>query len=296
MKIAALDIGGTQIKYCLYDTNRPFHTDIMRSFPTNAKQGAQAVIEGAMQIVEQLAPFDRIGISTAGQVHAETGEILFATDNIPNYTGVQLAHLFTERFHVPTIVENDVNSAILAEVLFGLGSHEGFIIGLTYGTGIGGAIIHHGELFRGHNYAAGEFGHILTHAGGAPCTCGKKGCYEAYASTGALIRSAERAMGETLDGLELMRRHSEPLIAALIDDWVQEVVYGLVTIVHTFNPSFLILGGGIMENAFILEAISKKLVFYVLPGYRGIQVRGTSLGNASGLRGAIYLAQTMRPF
>ncbi len=291
MKIAALDIGGTNIKYCLYDTAEPFSPAILQTAPTNAANGGSSVIKTAMSVVQGLGSFDRIGISTAGQVHPQTGEILFASDNIPNYTGTKLAALFEEKFRVPTVVENDVNAAMLAETLFGLNRKDGFVIGLTYGTGIGGAIIFNGKLYRGSRFAAGEFGHMITHAGGLPCTCGKHGCYEAYASTGALIRTAEKVFHKEIDGSKLVQSYSSPEIKPIIDDWIQEVVYGLVSLVHIFNPYDIILGGGIMENDFILDAISERLVESVLPNFQHVKVRPAQLGNASGLRGAIFLAE-----
>jgi len=293
LKIAALDIGGTNIKYCLYDTEKPFSAELLRSVPTHAQRGAEYVIDHAIRTLEGLEKFDRIGVSTAGQVDPVSGTIIFASDTIRGYTGTQVARIFTEHFNKPTAVENDVNAAILAEVSFGTKNVEGCIIGLAYGTGIGGAIIQDGKLFAGSSNAAAEFGHMITHADGVRCICGQNGCYEAYASAAALIRNAERRFGKPVDGYEIARQRHEPAFKALLEDWYMEVVYGLINLVHIFNPHELILGGGIMENDFIMEAITERLIEKILPSYKHVKVKGARLGNASGLLGAIHLAQTM---
>jgi len=291
MKIAGVDIGGTEIKYCVYDTDEPFSIDIVKRSPTHAEKGGMSVAENAMNLLSDAGHFDRVSISSAGQVNPKTGEIIYANENIPDYTGVQLGTLFSKRYNVPVAVENDVNAAILAEALCGAERLSDFVIGLTYGTGIGGAIVQDGKLFYGSSSSAGEFGHIITHAGGLDCVCGNQGCYEAYASTGALTRMAEKRFGKPLSGREIVSQCKDPGYASLINDWIDEVIYGLVTIVHIFNPRDLILGGGIMENDYIFTSVTKKLLDNIMTSYRNLNVRAAQFGNAAGLRGAIHLAQ-----
>jgi predicted NBD/HSP70 family sugar kinase len=295
MKIAGLDIGGTEVKYCVYDTSMPFSIDIVKRAPTQADKGGMFVVDNAINLLSDAGSFERIGLCSAGQVNPKSGEIIYACDNIPNYTGVRLGKIFSERYNVPVVVENDVNSAILAEALFGSELQGGFVVGLTYGTGIGGAIIQNGRLYYGSSYSAGEFGHTVTHAGGLDCTCGGKGCYEMYASTGALCRMAEIRFNKSLSGRDILARRDIPEYAALIEEWIEEVVYGLFSIVHIFNPSDLILGGGIMEDSFILSSVSARLLDSIMPSYRNMSIWGARLGNAAGLRGALHLALNHAP-
>ncbi|MDR1586989.1 MAG: ROK family protein [Treponema sp.] len=295
MKIAALDIGGTEIKYCLYDTKEPFNAGIVQRTPTNAALGGQEVVQKAIAILESLGEYERIGVCTAGQVQPHTGEILFASDNIPRYTGIKLADILEEKFKVPVIVENDAYAAGLAEAHNGSLAREGFVLVVTYGTGIGGAIIADGKLLRGSSYAAGWFGHIVTHPRGRRCSCGKRGCYEAYASTGALLKAAEKKLGKKTSGNALVHNREEPETSSIIHEWIEEVVYGLVSLVHSFNPRDIIVGGGIMENSCIVDLVKKRLMESILPMYRQVQVQKAKLGNASGLWGAVLLVQSRHP-
>ena len=295
MKIAGVDIGGTKIKYCLYDTDKPFGTDIVKTAPTHADRGGRYVINNILDILAGLGSFDRIGICSTGQIDVDTGKVIYACDNVPDYTGILLSDAFKERFGVPVAVENDVNAAMLAEALFGAGKPDEFIIGVAYGTGIGGAIVCNGKLFHGSSCSAGEFGHTMVHAGGIECTCGNRGCYEAYASTGALCRMALKRFGKPLSGRDITARRGDPEYDALIAEWIEEVVYGLVSIVHIFNPDNLILGGGIMEDKIILDSVKERLLSSVIVSYRNVAVNAAVFGNAAGLRGAIHLARTMEP-
>jgi len=294
LKIAGVDIGGTEIKYCIHDTDKPFAPDTVKSALTHADKGGKAVVENMFSLLDGIGSFDRVGISTTGQINPETGVVIYMCENIPDYTGIRLADEVRARYGVPVVIENDVNAAILAEVMYGAAMSEDFVIGLAYGTGIGGAIFCGRKLFYGSGYSAGEFGHIITHAGGNVCGCGNKGCYEAYASTGALTRMASARFGESLNGREIVARRGDPRYDELISDWTDEVVYGLVSIVHIFNPYKLILGGGIMENEFILSTVSQKLIDSVQPNHKKLAVSAAVLGNAAGLRGAIHLAQILK--
>lgn len=120
------------------------------------------------RILRDFSGFGRIGISTAGQVNPETGCIVYANENLPAYTGCNVKKFFEDRFGVPTAVENDVNAAAIGEAAFGAGQGFSDFLCLTYGTGIGGAIVLNGSVYRGATCSAGEFGHLVTHAGGKP--------------------------------------------------------------------------------------------------------------------------------
>lgn len=135
MRILAFDIGGTEIKYGLCDDN--FNLIQKNSVPTNAHEGGKRIVERIVEIAKTFEGFDRIGISTAGQVDSIKGEIIFATDSIPGYTGTKIKEIVESATGVPVAVENDVNSAAVGEAIFGAAKNCKNFICLTYGTGIG---------------------------------------------------------------------------------------------------------------------------------------------------------------
>ena len=236
---------------------------------------------------------DRVGISTAGQVDSVKGEIVFATDTIPGYTGVKIKELVQKETGIPTAVENDVNSAALGEAIFGAGRGEKSFICLTYGTGIGGAIYLDGKLFTGNSFSAGEFGHIVTHQGGRKCTCGGEGCYEAYASTTALVNDVNEKLGLSLNGREIFERFDVPEIKAVIDLWIDEIVTGLKSLVYIFNPALIVAGGGIMNEEYITKEINARLQSQLMNSFKKLRVVKAQMGNDANKLGAAYLASKL---
>lgn len=292
MKIAAIDIGGTAIKYCLHDDQVPFEKKAVYEAPTEALLGGEAVMAKVKGILSSMGKVDCIAISTAGQVNPVSGCIIYATDNIPGYTGTQIKEMMEASFQVPVFVENDVNAAALGECAFGAGKDYSDFLCLTYGTGIGGAIIINNQIYYGSSYSAAEMGHLITHANGLPCTCGNQGCYEAYASTTALVRSVKESSGLELNGRQIFDAiNHNPAIEAAVTAWIREIMWGLVSLIHIFNPPCIILGGGIMNEPFILHYIQQNINHYLMKSYRHVVVKQASLGNTAGLQGMIHLAQ-----
>ena len=291
MKTLVFDIGGTEIKYALCDEN--FNLTDKKSVPTNAFEGGKRIIERVVEIAKTYSGVDRIGISTAGQVDSKKGMIVYATDSIPGYTGVQIKQIIESEIGVPCAVENDVNSAALGEAYFGAAKGEDNFLCLTYGTGIGGAIFLEGKLFKGNGCSAGEFGHFVTHAGGESCTCGGCGCYEAYASSGALVRAVKTKTGRDLNGREIFAEFGNPEIRTVIDGWIDEIVVGLKGLVYIFNPSLIVAGGGIMNEKYIADEINSRLTEQLMASFRCVKVVKAQAGNDANLLGAAYLANKM---
>lgn len=288
MKILAFDIGGTEIKYALCDES--FNLTEKSSVPTNAHEGGPKIIERVVEIIKSYNGIDRVGVSTAGQVDSIKGEIIFATDSIPGYTGVKIKEIIEKETGIPTAVENDVNSAAIGEAVFGAAKGCSDFICLTYGTGIGGAVYLNGKLFTGSSFSAGEFGHMVTHAGGKSCTCGGCGCYEAYASAGALVRMVAEKTGRDMNGREIFENFENPEIKAVIDDWIDEIVVGLKGLIYIFNPLLVVAGGGIMNEKYIIDEVNDRLQKELMQSFRKVKFVKALMGNDANKLGAAYLA------
>ncbi|MEG0664517.1 MAG: ROK family protein, partial [Clostridia bacterium] len=176
----------------------------------------------------------------------------------------------------------------------GAGSNERDFLCLTYGTGVGGAIIQDRAIYTGTNYSAGEFGHIITHGNGVQCTCGQKGCYEQYASTTALVKLVLEKTGENLNGREIFSRlyDGDKIVKAAVKEWLNEIIYGLVTLIHIYNPACIITGGGIMNEDYINDYLNLMIKDNIMPPYRDLVIKKAALGNKAGLLGAAYNALT----
>lgn len=288
MKILAFDIGGTEIKYAFCDEN--FNLSEKNSVPTNAHEGGKRIIERIVEIIKDCGGADRIGISTAGQIDSEKGAVIYATDSIPGYTGTKIKEIIEAETGIPTAVENDVNSAAIGEAVFGAAKGCPNFICLTYGTGIGGAIFLDGKLFTGCSFSAGEFGHMITHANGRDCTCGGKGCYEAYASARALVNNVREKLGREMNGREIFAEFKNPEIRTLIDEWIDEIVIGLKSLIYIFNPPLIVAGGGIMNEKYIIDEINNRLHAQLMGSFNEVKIVKALMGNDANKLGAAYLA------
>lgn len=290
MRVLALDIGGTAIKSALLDEGGQVLQE--GETPSEGRRGGKRLMERAKAVIDGYAGYDAIGISTTGQVDAREGRIIFANENVPGYSGMQVAKILRTHARVPVVVENDVNAAALGEAHFGAGVGERDFLCLTYGTGVGGAIVIDGRIYGGADGVAGEMGHILTHPEGLPCACGQRGCYEQYASTSALMRRAREVEPSLRNGRALFERFSaREDLQAIVAAWVAEVTYGLISLVHTFNPSLIVLGGGVMRQAVVVQAVRDRLYPRLMQSYRGVRLEGARLGNQAGIFGAFVLAR-----
>ncbi len=288
MKIAVIDIGGTTIKAGIVENGIISN---YTEYPTNAEQGGIALMEWCCKIISEIGRFDCISVSTAGQVNPHSGVIIFANENIPRYTGIHVGDILQERFKVPVFVENDVNAAALGEGMYGAGKNFDNFLCLTYGTGVGGAIVNNKKIYHGTSFSAGEFGHIITHVGGAKCGCGGYGCYEQYASTTALVRAA-KALDPCLDnGRAIFSHIDESPVRQIIDNWIGEIAVGIVSLIHIFNPPCVVVGGGIMAENYIIENLKKLVSNQIMKSFSCIEIKQAELGNKAGLMGAAYHAE-----
>lgn len=292
MKTMVLDIGGTAIKSAIAQNGV---LSSVRETPTRASLGGAYVMSQTKEIISSYKDtyaFERIGISTAGQVNPVKGSIIYANHNIPGYTGTPVKEIMEDFFHVHVAVENDVNAAAIGEACYGAGKEEKDFVCLTYGTGVGGAVFINGSLYHGSSFSAGELGALIVHPEDRqPEIDMYSGCYEKYASTTALVAKAKEYDSSITNGKILFSRIEEPQIRAIIDQWIDEIVYGLVSITHLLNPSCIILGGGIMEQPYIPDQIEQKLMPSIMSSFRGLKIKTAQLGNQAGMLGAARLAE-----
>ena len=288
MKNLVFDIGGTSIKCGVCQDNKLTDTE---EVPTLAKKGGAHILETVISLIQAHSDYDAIGISTAGQVHARDGYIIYANQNIPGYTGIQYKKTLEELFHVPVAVENDVNAAALGEAVYGAGQDYSQFLMLTYGTGVGGAVINDRKVFHGSSYSASEFGAIITHSDAR--LAGDDffdGCYEKYASTTGLLEMIKPYRPELDTGRKIFKALHDDTVASIIDDWVNEIMLGLATLTHIYNPSCIILGGGVMSQPLILQKINEKKSRFIMPSFSHVHIAQAALGNSAGMWGANYLA------
>lgn len=288
-KILVLDIGGTAIK------SGVFHGGTLsdvREWPTEAARGGAHVMQNVFDIVDayrRTHSLDKIGISTAGQVDPVQRRITYANSNIPHYTGTPVGALVETHCGIPVRVENDVYCAALGEAAYGAGKGLHNFVCLTFGTGIGGAIVADGNLYSGANFSAGQFGALVTHPEDISDGDYYSGGYERYASVTALVKRAMAFDPALSSGRRVFEALENRQVAALVDAWIDEIVLGLRSVVHLLNPEAVILNGGVMEQPYITVQIQKKLLPKLMPTFRDVCIQKGRLGSKAGMYGAAVL-------
>ncbi len=252
-----------------------------------------------------------LGVGIAGRVDQETGAVIFS----PNlgWEDVPLRRLLEAELGAPVVVTNDVTAATTGEWHYGAGRGMSDLVCLFVGTGIGGGIVSGGNLVVGATNTAGELGHITVVAGGRKCTCGGSGCLEAYAGGWAIAErvreeiARDPAAGENIMALagaadKITARHvveasreGDPLARHVVEDIIQYLAAGVVSVVNALNPECVILGGGVMEG--MSEAVSEieRIVrrSAIPPAISSLQIKKSELGSMAGVLGAAYLAGGM---
>lgn len=285
----AIDIGGTDIKYAIINDK----LDIIeqQQLPTAKHNLKQMITEQIDHIVTTFlisaVNVKGIGISTAGVVDSETGEIVYAGPTMPSYIGTNLKHWIETHYHVPVVVMNDVNAAALGEKW--LGAAKGFrnFLCMTLGTGIGGALVINDELYIGTHFKAGEIGHI-------PFQIHEKMSYEQKASMSALMNRAKLELNFIGTGKQLFdeAKNGNLAINQLIDDWTKDIAIGLVPILCTLDCEAVVIGGAVSrQGSYLINKIADQLQHVKTASLTTPQIIAASLGNDAALYGVIYAFQ-----
>ena len=283
MNILAIDIGGTMIKYGLVSSDGEIlSTD---KIETEAEKGLENILNKIDNIFKRYKENNPvvIAVSGTGQINGMIGKVIGGNPIIPNWIGTNLVKILEEKYNLPAVLENDVNCVALGEKWIGAGKDLSNFICLTIGTGIGGGIILNNQLFRGENFVAGEFGHILI----------KKGEFEQFASTTALIRLVKERTGKTLNGKEIFDLEKKEIVEyqEVISEWIENLTDGLSSIIYCFNPANIILGGGVIgQGEPLINRIKNSLFKKIgLQFKEKLNIIQAKLGNNAGMIGASYL-------
>lgn len=287
--ILAMDIGGTAVKMGLLQEDGIILARKAASvcFDQYKTPILTTVLKTASDFLEeQNAEIEGIGVSATGQIDVRTGVVAGTNGMIPNYEGSDLAGTLSARFRVPVHVLNDANAAALGECFLGAGRGASDVLMITLGTGVGGGIILGGRVYVGANGFAGEMGHFTLYQDGLPCTCGKRGCFEQYASARALVKKAGVENGKIV--FERIQSGDVRMRTVFIE-WLEDVSAGITGLVHIFNPSLVLIGGGISEQEeWLIAPLRKKVLSGVMPRFaEHLRIEKASLGNDAGMLGAL---------
>lgn len=309
-----IDVGGTFVKCGI--VTETGEIVIKDKIPTGKDRDYRAIVSDISSFVKDLA--DRAGLSfmqivaigggVPGTIDSRDGIVVYS-NNI-RWKNIPLGKALQESLQKPVFLTNDANAAALGENFCGAGRAYQTMIFVTLGTGVGGGIVLNGQLYEGNFSAGAEIGHDVIRFGGEKCTCGRRGCFEAYASATALIRQTCRAMekdknsilwqickgdlqlvdGKTaFDGAEA----GDKTARRVVDRYIRYLSEGIANLVNVFRPQAIVLGGGVCAQGESLIGPLRKRVSrmaYGGFGYAPTEIVTASLGNDAGLCGAARLA------
>lgn len=312
MYTIGIDLGGTNIVAAVVDDK--YNIVGKSKTPTNSPRSAEEIFDDIAKVCREamaeakltIDDISSIGMGTPGTVNGD-GIIEFA--NNLGFDNVPARDMLKERLgDIPVYIDNDANCAALGEAYAGCGNGSKSFVAVTLGTGVGSGIIVDGKIVKGVNFAGGECGHMVIMVDGEQCTCGRKGCWEAYASATALIRQTKAAMEKYPDSVmhelaaeegkvsgrtafDAMRKGDIAGIK-VVNDYIKYVACGLINIVNALQPEIVCVGGGICNEG---DTLLKPLNRYVNAERYSIhsklqtKILRAQLGNDAGIIGAALL-------
>lgn len=308
---AGIDIGGTFVKCGIVDSDGNIITK--GKIPTRKDRTYQEIAEDISNFVMKLeqeagVQTQAVGIGCPGTVDSENGIVLYC--NNLDWNNIPLGKAIEERLNKPTYITNDANAAALGESFIGAGKTYNSSILVTLGTGVGGGIVLDGKLFEGNGSAGAEIGHHVIRKNGKQCTCGRKGCFEAYSSATALMREARLQMGkhkesmlwtacngnkQNVDGKMIFdcAKAGDDTANKVVNWYIDYLAEGIANLANIFRPEAVLLGGGVSAQGDALIIPTQKLVNQRLYGgtaYAPVKLAVATLGNDAGLCGAVKLA------
>ncbi|MDE5883522.1 MAG: ROK family glucokinase [Oscillospiraceae bacterium] len=308
-----IDLGGTNIVAAVVNENYQILTKA--STKTNRPRPAEAIADDmaamAIKAVEDagltMDQIEWIGIGTPGTVNSETG--VFEYSNNLGFKNTPMVAYIKKHIDKPIYAANDADAAAYGEYVAGAAKGAKNAVCITLGTGVGGGIIIDGKIYAGSNFAGGEIGHTVIQVDGAPCSCGRKGCFEAYSSATGLIRMTKEKMELVPDSkmhqiaaernnkvsartaFDAMRQ-GDPAAKEVVDDYIKYLAAGITNTINIFQPDVLCVGGGVCNEGDPLLLPMKALVekeIYTRDSAKNTKIVIAQLGNDAGLIGAAFL-------
>lgn len=293
-----IDIGGTDTKIGLVDVHNKLLDSVC--IPTKAERPADEVIrtvaETALFILDKngiaMEQCVGVGIGVPGTVDRKKGIVRYS-NNI-RWEDVPLVKEMSTYLPIPVEIANDADCAALGETIAGAGKECSDVVMITLGTGVGGGVVLDGEIYEGRGIGGSELGHMVIVENGEPCTCGRRGCLEAYASATALKREAKRASKKELIPSEIfaLAKQGDPAMKEVVEIYIRRLGLGIVNIVNIFRPQLVLLGGGISgQGESLLVPLRRILREECFGGERGDvpEIEEAVLGNNAGIIGAAGL-------
>jgi glucokinase len=311
---AGVDLGGTKIQTILVDDDYQVLASSRRPTPTTGGPAdvAKAIVESLKEAAETAsidpASLTGIGVGSPGEIDADQGSISEAR-NLPGWAGsFPLGSVISEALGPPVKLGNDVTVATTAEFVRGAGAQFGSLLGVFWGTGVGGGLILDGKPWIGRG-GAGEIGHMVVEIGGAQCPCGRRGCMEAYAGRAAMEARARALVqkGHETELFDLMEKHgrarltsgiwaralkrSDPLAEKLVDRAIAALGAGVASALNLLDVEAVVIGGGLGDRLGqpYAERIAAAMKPHLFADNRPPQVLVTTLGDLGGALGAAML-------
>lgn len=265
--VLAIDIGGTSMKGALVDRQGHLSSRfVVPVVPGEEQESAlDRLIASAKESLQSLSEGDRvigIGCGVPGGINTFTGVCDYASNL--GWKNLPVARILSDKLSLPCKIDNDANAAMLGEIQFGQEKAYRNAILLTLGTGIGGGIFVNGQLYVGNEGKGAEIGHMVIVAGGIPCPCGRKGCFETYASATALTREAKKAVEahpESLMAEEVRKgvkidaalpfecaKKGDEVAQQVVDQYIECLGVGCLNLIDIFRPEVIVLSGGVSKQ------------------------------------------------
>ena len=280
MPILCFDIGGTDIKYGIVENEVILEKG---SMPTNPYLGQENVSNRLLEVTKEFQKryeIEGVGISVAGCVDFNYAKVIAGPESIPEFNNWDFREVFG-KLGLKAVADNDVNCFGVAEGKSGAAVKFNNFLTMTVGTGIGGAIVLNGEMWRGLNFQAAEFGRMLIEGGK----------YEAQAATSALVRSARIAGLTAGNGLDVFALYDEknPIAVKVVTEFYHKLALGIANLVYIFNPEAIIIGGGISNRKTFATELKKELKKIMVPAfYDTVKIYNAAYKNEGGIMGAYY--------
>lgn len=291
--VLSFDIGGTKIAFGLVKGGKIFsYRKILLEKPFQKDKFLKKLINLISLVLKKNKKIEKIVLGLAGQVNFKDGSLIISPNISEKREKIYLKKILERKFGLPIFFDNDANCFTLGETVFGRGENKNFVVGLTIGTGIGGGIVLDKKILRGKDGFAGEFGHIILEIGGRKCLCGKRGCFEAYASGRAMAELYFELTGKKKNTFQIKKEFSQKKQEAVfvVNETARWLAIGLANVINILNPDLIVLGGGMTGFKSFIEIALKNIRPWLLVKETKTEILVSTLKEKATLLGAFLLS------